>query len=223
MDYKVQSRFFDPITNTTKVAIKQDFPYRVFEEILSNNRTEEDEATLVEAVLNIVRMELDPSGAVVKLKKELDKSIEANNDAITQIKVLETDNQSKTIQIQNIKNVADWAVLVAVTDTDNPIDPTLYARGLELVDLGEVGKKYKSHDIFAVSNPNHVAKYGEGNRVLVQVNQDFTYNGESVEELEGKLSQDGKLAVWKWEMPKEHKPEQPSRVLGTQPVAQPGS
>ena len=223
MDYKVQSRFFDPITNTTKVAIKQDFPYRVFEEILSNNRTEEDEATLVEAVLNIVRMELDPSGAVVKLKKELDKSIEANNDAIKQIKVLETDNQSKTIQIQNIKNVADWAVLVAVTDTDNPIDPTLYARGLELVDLGEVGEKYKSHDIFAVSNPNHVAKYGEGNRVLVQVNQDFTYNGESVEELEGKLSQDGKLAVWKWEMPKEHKPEQPSRVLGTQPVAQPGS
>ncbi len=223
MDYKVQSRFFDPITNTTKVAIKQDFPYRVFEEILSNNRTEEDEATLVEAVLNIVRMELDPSGAVVKLKKELDKSIEANNDAIKQIKVLETDNQSKTIQIQNIKNVADWAVLVAVTDTDNPIDPTLYARGLELVDLGEVGKRYKSHDIFAVSNPNHVAKYGEGNRVLVQVNQDFTYNGESVEELEGKLSQDGKLAVWKWEMPKEHKPEQPSRVLGTQPVAQPGS
>ena len=223
MDYKVQSRFFDPITNTTKVAIKQDFPYRVFEEILSNNRTEEDENTLVEAVLNIVRMELDPSGAVVNLKKELDKSIEANNDAIKQIKVLETYNQAKTIQFQNIKNVADWAVLVAVTDTDNPIDPTLYARGLELVDLGEVGKKYKAHDIFAVSNPNHVAKYGEGNRVLVQVNQDFTYNGESVEELEGKLSQDGKLAVWKWEMPKEHKPEQPSRVLGNQPIAQPGS
>lgn len=210
MDYKVQSRFFDPITNTTKVAIKQDFPYRVFEEILSNNRTEEDEVTLVEAVLNIVRMELDPSGAVVNLKKELDKSIEANNDAIKQIKVLETDNQAKTIQIQNIKNVADWAVLVAVTNTDNPIDPTLYARGLELVELGGVGKKYKAHDIFAVSNPNHVAKYGEGNRVLVQVNQDFTYNGESVEELEGKLSQDGKLAVWKWEMPKENKPEQPS-------------
>lgn len=210
MDYKVQSRFFDPITNTTKVAIKQDFPYRVFEEILSNNRTEEDEVTLVEAVLNIVRMELDPSGAVVNLKKELDKSIEANNDAIKQIKGLETDNQSKTIQIQNIKNVADWAVLVAVTDTDNPIDPTLYARGLELVELGEVGKKYKAHDIFAVSNPNHVAKYGEGNRVLVQDNQDFTYNGESVEELEGKLSQDGKLAVWKWEVPKKNKPEKPS-------------
>ena len=193
-----------------KVAIKQDFPYRVFEEILSNNRTEEDEVTLVEAVLNIVRMELDPSGAVVNLKKELDKSIEANNDAIKQIKVLETDNQSKTIQIQNIKNVADWAVLVAVTNTDNPIDPTLYARGLELVEIGVVGKKYKAHDIFAVSNPNHVAKYGEGNRVLVQVNQDLTYNGETVEDLEGKLSQDGKLAVWKWEMPKDNKPEQPS-------------
>ena len=35
----------------------------------------EDDATLVEAVLNIVRMELDTSGAVVAIKKELDKSV----------------------------------------------------------------------------------------------------------------------------------------------------
>lgn len=55
--------------------------------------------------------------------------------------------------------------------------------------------------------------------MLVQVNSDFTYSGESVEELEGKLSQDGKLAVWKWELPKENKPAQPSGDLETQPVA----
>lgn len=122
-------------------------------------------------------------------------------------------------QIQSVKSVADWSVLARVTDTDNPIDPTLYARGLELVETGQVGKEYKAHDIFVVNNPNHIAKYGEGTRVLVQVNNDFTYNGESVEELEGKLSQDGKLAVWKWELPKESKPAQPSGDLETQPVA----
>lgn len=124
-----------------------------------------------------------------------------------------------TQQIQSIKSVADWSVLARVTDTDNPIDPTLYARGLELVESGQVGKEYKAHDIFVVNNPNYTAKYGEGTRVLVQVNNDFTYNGESVEELEGKLSQDGKLAVWKWELPKENKPAQPSGDLETQPVA----
>jgi len=202
MDFKVQFKSYDAVANTTKVAIKQDFPYRVFEEILPTNRTTEDDATLVEAVLNIVRMELDTSGAVVAIKKELDKSVEANNNAIAKIQEL-----------------TDWSVLARVTDTENPIDPTLYARGLELVETGQTGKEYKAHDIFVVNNPNYTAKYGEGTRVLVQVNSDFTYNGESVEELEGKLSQDGKLAVWKWELPKENKPAQPSGDLETQPVA----
>ena len=179
----------------------------------------EDDATLVEAVLNIVRMELDTSGAVVAIKKELDKSVEANNNAIAKIQELTKENEEMTQQIQSVKAVADWSVLARVTDTDNPIDPTLYARGLELVETGQVGKEYKAHDIFVVNNPNHIAKYGEGTRVLVQVNSDFTYSGESVEELEGKLSQDGKLAVWKWELPKENKPAQPSGELETQPVA----
>lgn len=219
MDYKVQFKSYDAVANTTKVAIKQDFPYRVFEEILPTNRMTEDDATLVEAVLNIVRMELDTSGAVVAIKKELDKSVEANNDAIAKIQALTKDNEEKANQIQKIKEVAEWNVLARVTDVENPLDPTLYARGLELVESGQVGKEYKAHDIFVVNNPNHIAKYGEGTRVLVQVNNDFTYNGETVEELEGKLSQDGKLAVWKWELPKETKPAQPSGDLETQPVA----
>lgn len=219
MDYKLQFKSYDAVANTTKVAIRQDFPYRVFEEILPTNRTNEDDATLVEAVLNIVRMELDTSGAVVTIKKELDKTVEANKDAIAKIQELTKEKEEMAQQIQNIKSVADWSVLARVTDTDNPIDPTLYARGLELVETGQAGKEYKAHDIFVVNNPNHIAKYGEGTRVLVQVNNDFTYNGESVEELEGKLSQDGKLAVWKWELPKESKPAQPSGNLETEPVA----
>lgn len=219
MDYKLQFKSYDAVANTTKVAIKQDFPYRVFEEILLTNRTNEDDATLIEAVLNIVRMELDTSGAVVAIKKELDKSVEANKDAIAKIQELTKEKEAMAQQIQSIKAVADWSVLARVTDTDNPLDPTLYARGLELVETGQAGKEYKAHDIFVVNNPNHIAKYGEGTRVLVQVNNDFTYNGESVEELEGKLSQDGKLAVWKWELPKETKPAQPSGNLETEPVA----
>lgn len=219
MDYKLQFKSYDAVANTTKVAIKQDFPYRVFEEILPTNRMTEDDATLVEAVLNIVRMELDTSGAVVTIKKELDKAVEANKDAIAKIQELTKEKEVMAQQIQNIKAVADWSVLARVTDTDNPIDPTMYASGLEMIETGQIGKEYKARDIFTVNNPNYTAKYGEGTRVLVQVNSDFTYNGESVEELEGSLSQNGKLAVWKWELPKETKPAQPAGDLETQPVA----
>lgn len=223
MDYKVQFKSYDAVANTTKVAIKQDFPYRVFEEILPTNRMTEDDATLVEAVLNIVRMELDPSGAIVALKKELDKSVDANKDAINKIQELTQENEKKDVLIQNNKALADWAVLVAVTDQDNPLDPTLFKRALELVEAAQVGKTYKEHDIFTLIDPDHTEKFSEGKRVLVQVNYDFTYNGETVKDLKGPLLQNGKLAIYNWDVPKEDKQNKPSGDLETQPVAHPES
>ena len=216
MDYKLQFKSFDPVVNATKVAIKQDHPYRVFEEVLPNNRMAEED----EAVLNIVRMELDTSGAVVAIKKELDKSVEANNEAITKIQALTKDNEDKAVQIKNIKNVADWAVLVAVTNTDHPIDPTLFARGLELVDVAQKGKVYQPYDIFVSENPDYTPRFKEGKLVMIQVNEEFTYNGETLKELEKGPRANGKLEIWKWEIPKE---EKPSNNLETQPVAQPES
>lgn len=223
MDYKLQFKSFDPVVNATKVAIKQDHPYRVFEEVLPNNRTAEEDSALVEAVLNIVRMELDPSGAIVALKKELDKSVEANKVAIQKIQELTLENKKKDTQIQNNKALADWSVLVAVTNQDNPLDPTLYKRALELVETAQVGKTYKPHDIFTLVDPDHTERFSEGKQVLVQVNYDFTYNGESIKDLKGPLLQNGKLAIYNWEVPKEEKPEKPSENLETQPVAQPES
>ena len=223
MDYKLQFKSFDPVVNATKVAIKQDHPYRVFEEVLPNNRMAEEDSALVEAVLNIVRMELDPSGAIVALKKELDKSVEANKVAIQKIHELTLENEKKDTQIQNNKALADWSVLVAVTNQDNPLDPTLYKRALELVETAQVGKTYKPHDIFTLVDPDHTERFSEGKQVLVQVNYDFTYNGESIKDLKGPLLQNGKLAIYNWEVPKEEKPAKPSENLETQPVAQPES
>lgn len=223
MNYKVQFKAYDPVANATKVSIKQDYPYRVFEESLPNNRMGDEESTLVDAVLNLVRMELDPSGAIVALKKELDKSIEANKGAILKIQDLTQENVKKDAQIQNNKALADWAVLVAVTDQDNPLDPTLFKRALELVEAAQVGKAYKKHDIFTLIDPDHTEQFSEGKRVLVQVNYDFTYNGETVKDLKGPLLQNGKLAIYNWEVPKEEKQNKPSGDLETQPVALPES
>ena len=223
MDYKLQFKSFDPVVNATKVAIKQDHPYRVFEEVLPNNRMAEEDSALVEAVLNIVRMELDPSGAIAVLKKELDKSVEANKVAMQKIHELTLENEKKDTQIQNNKALADWSVLVAVTNQDNPLDPTLYKRALELVESAQVGKTYKPHDIFTLVDPDHTERFSEGKQVLVQVNYDFTYNGESIKDLKGPLLQNGKLAIYNWEVPKEEKPAKPSENLETQPVAQPES
>lgn len=204
MTFKVVNKYAQD-ANRTFVAIRQEAPYTAFDRILIGDRVNESDEVLIEAVLGQVATELNPAEGVKKLQEDLH----------TQAQEYETKLAEKDAKIAGTKSIADWAVLAAVTNTENPLDPTLYARGLELIEEGQVGKTYKPYEIFTVSNPSHTPKFGEGQRVLVQVNQEFTFNGENLAELEGSLSQNGKLAVWKWTEPK---PEKPSSELDTQPV-----
>ena len=204
MTFKVVNKYLQD-NNRTFVAIRQEAPYTAFDRILVGDRVNESDEVLIEAVLGQVATELNPAEGVKKLQEDLH----------TQVQEYEVKLEQKDAKIAETKSIADWAVLAAVTNTENPLDPTLYARGLELIEEGQVGKTYKPYEIFTVSNPSHTPKFGEGQRVLVQVNQEFTFNGENLAELEGSLSQNGKLAVWKWTEPK---PEKPSSELETQPV-----
>ena len=204
MTFKVVNKYLQD-SNRTFVAIRQEAPYTAFDRILVGDRVNESDEVLIEAVLGQVATELNPAEGVKKLQEDLH----------TQAQEYEVKLEQKDAKNAETKSIADWAVLAAVTNTENPLDPTLYARGLELIEEGQVGKTYKPYEIFTVSNPSHTPKFGEGQRVLVQVNQEFTFNGENLAELEGSLSQNGKLAVWKWTEPK---PEKPSSELETQPV-----
>lgn len=202
MEFKLINKYLQE-EGRTFVSIRSNSPYTAFERVLIGDRTNESDEALIQAVLGQVATELNPAEGVKKLQEDLH----------VQAQEYEAKLAEKDTKISEVKTVADWAVLAAVTNTESPLDPTLYARGLELVEAGQAGKTYKPYEIFTVTNPAYTPKYGEGQRVLVQVNQDFTYNNETVTDLEGSLSQNGKLAVWKWTEPK------PSNTdLETQPV-----
>ena len=207
MEFKIINKYLQE-EGRTFVSIRSANPYTAFERVLIGDRTNESDEVLIQAVLGQVATELNPAEGVKKLQEDLH----------TQAQEYETKLAEKDTKISEVKSVADWAVLAAVTNTESPLDPTLYARGLELVEAGQAGKTYKPYEIFTVNDPSHTPKYGEGQRVLVQVNQEFTYNNETVADLEGSLSQNGKLAVWKWTEPKPEEPK-PAGDLETQPVA----
>lgn len=202
MEFKLINKYLQE-EGRTFVSIRSANPYTAFERVLIGDRTSESDEVLIQAVLGQVATELNPAEGVKKLQEDLH----------TQAQEYETKLAEKDTKISEVKSVADWAVLAAVTNTESPLDPTLYARGLELVEAGQAGKTYKPYEIFTVTNPAYTPKYGEGQRVLVQVNQEFTYNNETVADLEGALSQNGKLAVWKWTEPKPS-----NNDLETQPV-----
>lgn len=192
MTFKVVNKYLQE-ANKTFVAIRQDAPYTAFDRVLIGDRTSESDDALIQAVLGQVATEFNPADGVKKLQEDLHTQAESYEQKLAE----------KDTKIAEVKAVADWAVLARVTDVDHPLDPTIYKRGLELVDLGQSGKTYKSQEIFAIEDTTHNAQYGEGNRVMVQVNSDFTYNGETLDQL-ASLEQNGKLAVWKWTKPKEN-------------------
>ena len=201
MEFKIINKYLQE-EGRTFVSIRSNAPYTAFERVLIGDRTNESDEVLIQAVLGQVVTELNPAEGVKKLQEDLH----------VQAQEYEAKLAKKDEEIQKVKDVAEWSVLARVTDTDNPLDPTIYKRGLELVDLGQSGKTYKSQEIFTLEDASHTAAYGEGNRVMVQVNSDFTYNGETVDQL-ASLEQNGKLAVWKWTKPKEN------TDLATQPLA----
>ena len=203
MTFKVINKYLQE-NNRTFVSIRQEAPYTAFDRVLIGDRVNESDEELIKAVIGQVTTEFNPAEGVKKLQEDLQ----------TQAQEYEGKLAEKDTKIAEVKAVADWAVLARVTDTDNPLDPTVFKRGLELVDLGKIGKTYQSQEIFTLENPNHIEKYQEGRRVMVQVNEPFTYQGETLEQL-ATLEQNGKLGIWKWTEPKQ---ERPANELDTQPL-----
>ena len=204
MDFKVINKYLQE-EGRTFVSIRSNNPYTAFERVLIGDRTNESDEVLIQAVLGQVATELNPAEGVKKLQEDLH----------TQAENYEQKLAEKDAKIAEVKAVADWAVLARVTDTDNPLDPTIFKRGLELVELGQNGKTYQPQEIFVVEDPDHVEKFQEGKRVMVQVNEPFTYKGETLKQLET-LDKNGKLGLWKWTEPKET--PKASNELETQPA-----
>ena len=202
MTFTVVNKFLQG-NNRTFVAIRQEEPYTAFDRVLIGDRTNESNDDLIKAVLAQVTTEFNPADGVKQLQEDLITQEQAYNQKLAE----------KEAQIAEVKAIANWSVLARVTDTDNPLDPTLYKKGLELVDLGQTGKTYQPQEIFTIENHNHIEQFQEGKRVMVQVNEAFTYQGQTLEEL-AELEKNGKLGLWKWVAPT----VKPSSELDTQPV-----
>ena len=203
MTFKIINKYLQE-NNRTFVAIRQESPYTAFDRVLIGNHMNESDEDLIKAVIGQVTTEFNPAEGVKKLQEDLQTQAESYEEKLAE----------KDAKIAEVKAVADWAVLARVTDTDNPLDPTVFKRGLELVNLGKIGKTYQPQEIFTLENPNHIEKYQEGRRVMIQVNEPFTYQGETLEQL-ATLEQNGKLGIWKWTEPKQ---EKPANELDTQPL-----
>ena len=202
--------FGDNIKTVVEIRLSEGNRYSTNMRELVGDLTSEPEDVLIQAVLDILKAELDPGSAIVKTQVQLEQA----NQKIAQ-------NKSEQNKLVALANKIDKVVRVMAQDSimgEKVSYGTTYKEMVELFPLAEVGKVYEPGAIFVVEDPNHVEINGEGKRILIQTNQSFTYQGETLTQLEGAPSQNGLLAVWKWDGTKNDKQPQTSNELETKPV-----
>lgn len=188
--------------NVTVVAIKAKSAGRYsYEECeLQGDRTQDSEESIIQAVLDLVRTELDPGSAIVQTQAKLEQQQAKLEQAEAKITVTDQAVQHNREETDRYGKIIHAVVLNAVASKSIAYG-TSYKELVELIPLAEVGKAYHAHDLVAIEDPNHIEVDGEGKRVLVQFNKEFTYNGEPVSDFarNGRLELDGTGAAWKYE------------------------
>lgn len=197
-EYTVRSKYLK--FDTTEVVIHRESPYTIFARELQGDQTAKSDEELIEAVKSIIRAELDPGAAIVKAQAQLEQAeqkIAQNESEQNKLAALikQTEENSKVNQ-----KVIHVLVLNSVM-SKNIGYGTTYKELVELIPLAEVGKTYLPHDLITIEDQNHVEVNGEGKRILVQLNKEFTYNGEPVSDFatNGTLEQNGTGVAWKFE------------------------
>lgn len=169
MDYQINFKSYDPVANETKVSIVQRYPYRSMEESLVGDRTHDNETNVVEDVLNVIRTELDPSGAIIKLEKELEES-------------------TKTVQL-NHKTVEDaqlalFANAEEIDNIQNKIDQILKHIGLVLKEDDETDDS----DTHVDSDP-HIESEARSERKTKKTAKTDTDSDKNIEQEDPKVAE----------------------------------
>ena len=212
MEFLVENKLFR--VDKTVVTIRKEQPFTYYTRELDGDHQGDSDEKIIQAVLEQVRAELDPTSAIVqaqaKLQETQAKLQEAEQKLVeTEAKQTATDQAVKHNQEETDRygKIIHAVVLNAVAGKTIAYG-TNYKELVELIPLAEVGKHYMAHDLITLEDPAHVEVDGEGKRILIQLNKEFTYNGEPVSDFarNGRLEMDGTGAAWKYEPQEQNAP-----------------
>lgn len=194
----------DSTVTVVEIRLSEGNRYSTNMRELAGDRTQEKEDVLIQAVLDIIKSELDPGSAIVKAQSKIEQTVQKLTQA-----------ENKQNELLELTNRINKVVRVMAQDSimgEKIAYGTTYKELVELFPFAEEGKVYQPGDMFVIEDPEHAELNGEGKRVLIQTNQAFTYKGESIKQLEGSPSQNGLLAIWKWEGQKNESELETTRV-----------
>ena len=205
MEFLVENKLFR--VDKTVVTIRKEQPFTYYTRELDGDHQGDSDEKIIQAVLEQVRAELDPTSAIVQAQAKLQETqakLEQAEQKLAQAEakqtVTEQTVQKNKEETDRFGKISHALVLALVTGKVIPYGTT-YKILADLIPTAEIGKRYMANDLIAIEDPAHVEVDGEGKRILVQLNKEFTYNGEPVSDFarNGRLEMDGTGAAWKYE------------------------
>ena len=190
----------DNLKTVVEIRLSDGTRYSTNMRELAGDRTTEQEDVLIQAVLDIIKAELDPGSAIVKAQAKLEEAehkIAENANKQNALSTLVKQTQENTRLNGKLLHIM---VLNSVM-SKNIAYGTIYKELVELIPLAEIGKTYLANDLITIEDSSHIEVNGEGKRILVHLNKEFTYNGEPVSAFvtNGTLEQNGTGVAWKFE------------------------
>ena len=167
---------------------------------LAGDRTSEQEDVLIQAVLDIIKAELDSGSAIVKAQAKLEEAEHKIAENATKQNALST-LVKQTQENTHLNGKLLHIMVLNSVMSKNIAYGTTYKELVELIPLAEIGKTYMANDLITIEDSSHVEVNGEGKRILIHLNKEFTYNGEPVSAFatNGSLEQNGTGVAWKFE------------------------
>nr|DAK17858.1 MAG TPA: Protein of unknown function (DUF1366) [Caudoviricetes sp.] len=186
--------FGDNIKTVVEIQLQDGIRYSSNMRQLAGDRTSESDDVLIQAVLDILKAELDPGSAIVKAQQDL---VTAKNKQDELSKLVKQQQETNILTQRMIKVIVLNSVM-----SENIMYGTIYKDLVSLIPSLKRGETYFEEDLVTIEDPDHVEQNGEGKHVIVQVNREFEYTGQTFREFEGEMSRNGIVAVWKWVPPK---------------------
>lgn len=114
------------------------------------------------------------------------------------LKVQEQKEQLETINklVENNAKLTHVSILNAVM-SKNITYGVIYKQYMDLLPIAKTGDTFQTDDLFVLEDPSHEEVDGEGIKILIQAQKNFTYNGEPISEfMKGGKLELGTATAW---------------------------
>ncbi|WER79319.1 hypothetical protein [Streptococcus pyogenes] len=165
----------------TQVIITDDRGAVIAEKIKKDLRTAND-AEIIEAALEEFKKTAYVEIAMGEAVQKVDDLEKISEETAKTAKTAQTAAGLAKVSAERTQRMINLQTIHVLT-SGGKIDPDIYKGMLELIEPAKQGE-YQAYDVFTVVDESHEEQAGEGNLVFVHVNEPFTYEAQTLKDLE---------------------------------------